>query len=78
MSCPSVCLSHLIYTLANVAALSLCQALLITNEEHMQSVREVSHRTLNCSRMEQVRRLAPSSILLARGMHPAISNYEHV
>jgi len=40
--CLSVCLSHLIYTLANVAALSLCQARLITNGGHMQSVREVT------------------------------------
>jgi len=38
----SVRLSHLIYTLANVTTLSLCQALLIRNERHMQSVREVT------------------------------------
>jgi len=40
MSC--LCLSHLIYTLANVAALSLCQARLITNGGHLQSVREAT------------------------------------
>jgi hypothetical protein len=67
----SVRLSHLIYTLANVAALSLRQARLITNGGHMHSVREVTvPSTVHGWNGSDAWHWA--GLVLARGMHWAI------